>query len=261
VFILGVDIETSGEVEGTESLVPEVLELGLVLYDTETDEVVNQVGRIYNVQRWGADAAAVHRIPKGWADAAIDSVDAWNPCDVVNARLARYAVAHGAIFDAPVVKLMWPGLAKLSWLCTCDDLEHEDVIGKVRSRRLGHLMHDYGIPYPERPHRAVPDALACCRIAAKHDLDAAYRHKLLPKYELRVFPKGFNKALGDQLLDTDWRYCGSQREGVKWPCGFERCYYQTRLTGEEGTELMKPIVTPALSVWRSEWVELDKPGY
>jgi len=260
-LILGVDVETSGNPEGTESLAPEVLELGLVLYDTEVGEPINQLGRIYNVTRWGEDAEAVHRIPKRWADVSRDSPDGWNPCDVVNLTLARYIVAHGAIFDAPIVKLMWSDLSKLPWLCTCDDLPHEDVIGKVRSRRLGHLMHDYGIPYPIRPHRAVPDALACCQLAARHDLDAAYQRKLMPKYELRVFPASFDKKLGDQLREAGWRYCGSEREGVSWPNGFRRCYYRTRLLGEEVTELMKPDVTPAMAKWQSEWVELAKPVY
>lgn len=182
-IIIGVDLETTG-ISEDENV--EVVELGLVLFHVETKTILASMGKIYKAEKWSVEAAKFHGVSKESSDLmfGIPSSEDEDPFEIINGNLADYVVAHNAEHDHKYIKELWPSFLKKPWLCTQRDLRHEDILPrKVRSRRLGHLCVDYGIKL-DNWHRAQADAEACARIAAEHDLNAAYAYKLLPKFRL-----------------------------------------------------------------------------
>lgn len=182
-LIVGVDVETTS----LDSETGEIVEVGCVLYDTVSERVIAVFGKVYKVNEWGVEAAECHQIPKEISEAMpIIQTDGIDPWDAVSGDLAKYVVAHNAGHDHSFVTKVWPSFLKKPWLCTQRDLKHTDILKKVTSKRLAHLCVDYHISMGSW-HQAVADAEACARLAGKHDLDAVYAWKELPKFRFITY--------------------------------------------------------------------------
>lgn len=205
-IILGVDVETSTNDESRQ-----VLEIGLVLFDTLKRQSINILGRILPVGNWCEETAKIHKIDKNLADSA-SKLDA-DPYDVVDANKAEYIIAHNATFDKPLIVGLWPRFGNKRWICTQRDLNHESKISRITSHRLGHLSTDYGIPVV-RLHRAVDDAELACHIASFHDLNHSYEEKLKPHYNIFVSGK-FNREYGDRIKRLKFRWNPDEKTWYK----------------------------------------------
>jgi len=191
-IIIGVDAETNGLKNEEDEYDPEIsecCEIGVVLFHVETETILAQFGKIYRMNTWGEEAAGIHHIPKELSDSMplIPSEEEENIFQIVKGDMARFVVAHNAPHDHPYFKTYWPSFLNIPWLCTQRDLPHNDLLTRpAYSKRLGHLCVDYDIKLSGW-HRALADAEACARIAAKHDLEEAYKNKLIPKWRLVTY--------------------------------------------------------------------------
>ena len=147
-IILGIDCETTG-VNYDSS---EIVELGLVLYDTIRQLTISTHGMIFKTNTWSVKAEKFHTIPKEISDKGLHP-DQCNPWDLVKHFEPEVIVAHFAEFDHHFVIRHWPDFAKVPWLCTKLDIKHSDVLDRIASTRLMHLAVDYGLN-PEGWHRA-----------------------------------------------------------------------------------------------------------
>ena len=99
-IIIGVDVETTG----LDKEKDQVVELGVVLYDTELGRVISSFGKIYKAEVWGEEAALCHQIPKATSDSmpliGSEDIDPW---EVVSGDMAKYVVAHNASHDYAIV--------------------------------------------------------------------------------------------------------------------------------------------------------------
>ena len=191
-IIVAVDVETTS----LDAEDGEIVEMGAVLFDTETCRVISVFGKVYKVNKWGEEAAECHQIPQEMSNMMPliedDDIDPW---DAISGDLAEFVVAHNAGHDHAFVTKIWPKFLNKPWLCTQRDLNHTDIINSVTSKRLAHLCVDYHISMGSW-HQAVADAEACARIAAKHDLNEAYKRKLEPKYRFIAYG-GFIENFSD----------------------------------------------------------------
>lgn len=181
-IIVGIDTETTG-IDSNNGAEIEIVEIGYVIYETDNNLVISSNSELFAVKTWGEDAEKIHGIPQ-WATQIAnhtpETVD-------ISARILAYKpeliVAHYAPYDYPKVIKHWPKLKEVQWLCTKEDLPHEQLLHKVASTRLMHLAVDYGFTIPGW-HRAMVDAEMCCRIAAKHDLKKAKLIAQQPKFKI-----------------------------------------------------------------------------
>jgi DNA polymerase III epsilon subunit-like protein len=167
-IIVGLDVETTGTVAGSE-----VVEIGWCVYATEEDAPLAGGHEILLPERWSKEAEAIHQIsPKMVRVAGLkaNDLDLWS-------RVAPYnpdaVVAHNAEFDHKFIRKHWKEFCNRPWICTMDDLHHELIIRHFRpwaySKKIHLIAADYGIRYePDDLHRAYIDAVLCCKIAAKH---------------------------------------------------------------------------------------------
>ena len=178
-IIVGIDTETTGLNDDDE-----VIEIGYVIYDTETNYVLSSGSELLEPTKWGSEAEKFHKIPESLTRVAkLKAVDV----DLVK-RISAYKpsviLAHNASFDYPRIVKLWPGLKDFEWLCTKNDLDHAAVLGyQPQSTRLMHLALEYGF-YIIGWHRAMSDSEYVCKIASKHDLEKALVNKKLPKYNI-----------------------------------------------------------------------------
>jgi len=253
-IIIGVDVETTG-LEGDEH---QIVEMGVVLYCTDTERVLSSFGKIYKVDEWGEEAAKCHQIPRETSNLMphIDE-DVSDPWDVISGDLAKYIIAHNAPHDYPKVTKRWPKFTRRPWLCSQRDLAHSDLLTRrVSSYRLGHLAVDYGIILMDW-HQAVADAKLCAMIASKHDLDSAYKHKLEPKYKL-ICNGSFINNIKESLRESP----SVIKSGgyYRWD-GDTKSWYKEGLTSadvEKDAAYIKKITNGR---WKFDLEELPNPSY
>jgi DNA polymerase III alpha subunit (gram-positive type) len=162
-IIAGLDVETTGVNEDDE-----VVEVGAVVMDTN-GTIIYTYSEIFKTNRWSVEAEKIHGISRDISNIgrAHSDIDLFN-------NVMRFSpfvvVAHNANYDRSMIIKYWNDFDSVQWLCTKDDLPHNDLI-KVSSLRLGHLASDYGI-INNYQHRALFDAITACQIAIKHDLQS-----------------------------------------------------------------------------------------
>jgi DNA polymerase III epsilon subunit-like protein len=252
VIIIAVDTETTGLDDTSE-----VVELGAVTYDTEHNIILASYSKIYKVERWSDEAAQCHHIPKACSD-MMDYLDEVDPWVVLKGDMAKYVVAHKADHDYPKVTKLWPSFLKRPWLCTKEGVDHSKIVPRVASTRLGHLCVDYGIQLGGW-HRALNDAEMCARIAARHDLDAAYINKMTPRYRLVCGGK-YVKGIGDELKQApsvlkDSRYYRWNTED------FPELWNKPDLLLDDLEQDAKFIRKLTRGLWKFDVLEMPPKGY
>lgn len=257
-LIIGLDTEFTS-LEDDES---EIVEFGGVLYDTDRKLVLASFGKIYSVREWSDSAAECHGIPKEVSDGmpSIWASDLIDPADALELEKVDYIVAHNAGCDHPKVTKRWPRFLEKPWLCTQWDVKHEEVLRSVTSRKLGHLAVDYGILVTDW-HRALADAEVCAKIAAFHDLNAAYERKMEPKFKLLSRGGMFDGQ--KEMFGTAPSVVDGVGGKYRWD-GKEKCWWKDRLTKEyvekDGLYIKKQTrgVKPK---WSFELEEMEPPKY
>lgn len=206
-IICGVDVETSGLDASAE-----VVEVGVVLYDTVVGRVINSFGKILPVKTWSVDAAKVHKISYEYSYAA--SGVYCNLYELLDIRHAEYIVAHNAEFDKPKILSICPDFNDKTWLDTVHDINHDEHLGRsYGSKKLTHLAVEYGIPVMGG-HRAVVDATYCCQIASAHDLNKALINKNSTKYQLSIGGE-YNEKYVEYVKSLNFKFDGQTRLWVK----------------------------------------------
>lgn len=210
-IILGIDTETTG----IDTDVDDVLEVGLVVYDTDINQFLALHSDLYKTSKWSEEAEAVHHIPKTSMEKGFG--DDHNPWDLVKQYNPVVIVAHNAEFDKAMMCRKWPIFGTLTWICTKRDLPHEKVIRSVSSTRLQHLAVDYGVN-PGQAHRALSDAMTCCQIAAKHDLTSVLSRSKEPKFMVKAwYPEKPNFSDKDFNLQKEYlKKAGFHWDGKFW---------------------------------------------
>jgi len=255
-IILGVDVETTGLEKDDQ-----IVEMGAVLYDTESKVVLSSFGKIYKTTKWGAEAAECHKIDRNLSlmmpDIDENGIDPW---DAVSADLAKYIVAHNATCDYQFITNRWPSFKQKPWLCTQRDFIHTNVLKKVSSYRLGHLAVDYGIIVLDW-HRALTDAIICAQIAGYHDLDEAYERKMTPKFHL--FANGGRIKEQKELL---WQ-APSVVDGIggkyMWDPSI-KSWHKCGLISEYielDAKYIKKVMRGAKPEWSFRLEKIESPGY
>lgn len=175
-IIVGADVETTG-LEPDDQIV----ELGLVVYDTVNRNIVAMHSDLFRTTKWGEAAEKVHGIPQALSQLGYDAD--YNPWNLIAHYKPTLVIAHNKEYDKSYICPRWPEFDKLPWLCSKAELPHSEVISYVCSTRLQHLAVDYDIDSGRR-HRALFDAITCCEVAAKHDLEKIVKQLLEPKFTI-----------------------------------------------------------------------------
>lgn len=210
-IILGNDTETTG----VDTEKDEPVEVGLVVYDTTVNSFLALHSDLYQTNGWSDEAEAVHHISKEsmMKGYKIDR----NPWHLVEHYNPVVIVAHHAEFDKAIMCKLWPEFDKLPWICTQKDLPHEKIVKHVSSTRLQHLAVDYGID-PGTRHRALFDAMTCCLVAAKHDLESVLSRAKEPKFMIKAwYPEKPNFSDKDFNLQKEYlKKAGFHWDGKFW---------------------------------------------
>lgn len=177
--ILACDCETTGVDTETD----EPVEIGMAVYDTDVNLFLALHSDLYQTEKWGVEAEAVHHIPRSASNKGFTV--AKNPWGLVEAYKPVLIVAHSAEFDKAIMTKRWPEFNQLPWLCTKNDLPHEKFV-KNPCQRLQHLAVDYAINSGQQ-HRALFDAMTCCLIAARHDLASIMNRVKEPKFTVKAW--------------------------------------------------------------------------
>lgn len=162
-IIAACDTETTD----LDSNIGEIVEIGLVVYDTIAQQILAMHSDLLQTTHWSEAAEKIHKITREMSQRGYGPE--YNPWPLISHYKPQLIVAHNAAFDKQFITKRWPEFGSLPWLCTKDDLQH-DLLIDHSSGRLQHLAVDYDL-IPGRKHRALFDALLCVEIAAKHDLE------------------------------------------------------------------------------------------
>lgn len=209
-IIMGADTETTGLEKDAE-----IVESGFAIYDTSTNIFLALHSDLFKTVRWSAEAEAVNHIPREASQLGRD-INRFNPWTLVVHYKPVIVVAHGKIFDKNLITQPWPEFNSIDWVCTQTELPHEKFIKRISSHRLQHLAVDYGIEAAYK-HRALFDAMLCCQIAAKHDLEKIITQAKEPKYTITAWFDGrpnFNdpdfNTQKDYLKKANFHWTGTQ---------------------------------------------------
>lgn len=240
-FILGVDTESTGLSEQDE-----LVEVAACLFDSNEKCVLGSFSLIVGGDQWSEQAARIHNIPKAIRDAMPrqigSSLDAVLPIE-----LAQFVIAHNANHDKKFVNKVWPELMKMTWLCTLEDLDHDEVLGRrPQCRKLTHLALEYGFNIGER-HRALADAELACRIASVHDLDTIKAR--IDNAVYHVIATGPFDERHKEVL---------KKAGMYWKKE-KRCWYRKYLSEHDAAVLSEIISShPA---FRVQLIHIDQNGH
>jgi DNA polymerase III epsilon subunit-like protein len=182
-IILSVDVESTG----LNIDVDEIVEIGMVVYDTTHSQVVAMHSDILKTTKWSNEAEVIHKIKRDVSNNGYSCE--FNPWKLVEHYKPVVIVAHNKDYDKGLITKRWPEFLSLPWICTKNDLPHEKIVGNVNSTRLQHLAVDYGVDSGRR-HRALWDALTCCELAAKHNLEHAMKIMNEPRCKVEAWFSG-----------------------------------------------------------------------
>jgi len=216
-ILLCVDLETTG----TDIFDAEITEIGIVTFDTDSEQVV----RIYSTlvkplglipeeiqDMTGISQAMVNRFGVPWSVA----LSAWNEFVLE----ADYIVGHNIKgFDAPILERLSGKKLQKPIIDTMTDLPYERFI---TSKKLSHLALDVlGIANPF-PHRAATDALTTIMLLDAYPIEevieyAKAEQKLIIA-KLKKDDPAFDRKK-DEIKRLGYRWSGSPE--FRWQKSFK----------------------------------------
>lgn len=242
-IIAGIDTETTGFSDASQ-----ICEVGYCIYDTKADFPIAYGSDLLLTTVWDQEAEEVHKITR-----EMTRIASLKPKDIdLEKRILAYKpeliVAHNAEFDYKKIKPVWPKLCEVEWLCTQHDLDHSKFVRTKNARvKLMYLAIEYGMSV-HGWHRAMNDAEYSCRIAARHDLNAALKMKHTPKYEM-LTSGPYNARANDVLNNLKFRWIKDYKMWSK-----------QNLLAEDIDELKK-VIMETVRDWPIEVVQQPGPEY
>jgi DNA polymerase-3 subunit epsilon len=210
-IIVGADTETTG----VDTEIDQIVETGLAVYDTEAKQFLALHSDLYKTTKWSAEAEEVHHIKQSSADKGYG--DEFNPWDQIRQYNPVVIVAHNAEFDKALMVKRWPIFNSLPWICSKRDLPHDKVIKGFSCSKLQHLAVDYGLE-PGQRHRALFDAMLCCEIASRHDMESVVGRCKEPKFTVKAwYPEKPDFSDKDFNLQKEYlKKAGFRWDGKFW---------------------------------------------
>lgn len=160
-LVCGVDLETTG----TDPETCKIVEIGLVLWDTDNNKIIKSESALLFVDEIPAEAQAIHGITTEevrdhgiYLDAALEIFDKYN-------TISSYTVAHnGTKYDRIILERCYReyfGKELIAnWIDTLTDIPFPETI---KVRRLPYLAADHGFINPF-PHRALFDVMTMLKV-------------------------------------------------------------------------------------------------
>lgn len=173
-LLLGLDLETTG----LDTAQDRIIEIGLVVYDSSADKMLDMVNLLVQQDLASPEAVKVAAEVAGLSQADL-SRRGLPPAEVLSVTADYMAgtaavVAHnGTLFDKVLLAVEFKrhGIAMPDkvWIDTCLDLPYPP---KVSTRKLTYLAVEHGFMNPF-PHRAIFDVITMLQVLRQYDVDLA----------------------------------------------------------------------------------------
>jgi DNA polymerase-3 subunit epsilon len=209
-LLLGIDFETTG----LDIQTSKIIEIGAVLWDTETQTPVKIFSTLVDwpdlleiTQEITDITTITFEQVKKYGMLHLSAFDRF--LDLHDE--ADYIVAHnGNNFDNPMLRANTRALnidyKEKSWIDTTTDIEYP---AHIRTRNLVTLAAEHGFLNPF-PHRAVTDVMTMMRILSKYDIDKIITRAKSPMIRIKANVSYEEK---DKAKDIGFRW---DRENKKW---------------------------------------------
>ena len=201
-ILLGIDLETTG----LDTSVCEIIEVGAVLWDTESSQILRSYSTLVKTEQsipeevsrlTGISSEMVDRFGTPWATVLTFLDRLQSECD--------YLVGHNAKnFDAAILERMGMDFQR-PWMDTIEDVPYPP---EIRTRKLTHLAAEHGFVNPF-PHRAVTDVLTTLQVLSFYSSE-----------EIERYAKAESKTLVAQFERHDPEFEAKKdavkRHGYRW---------------------------------------------
>lgn len=215
--LLGLDLETTG----LDTANDRITELGVVLWEVETNRPLVTLGMFLNDSSYPKLTPEITKLT-GITDAMLAEFGTEPKANFhwldgfCKKHEVKYIVAHSAEnFDRPFLmseltraNLPSSGLRDLPWIDTRTDIP---FASEPDSRKLKHLALDCGFINPFA-HRAVFDVLTMLRILSNYDINAVLEYQRIPFVTCRAVV-GFNDKEKAKAQRFSWEKAGEKT----WP--------------------------------------------
>jgi DNA polymerase III subunit epsilon len=199
--ILILDTETTGLDPKRDRLV----EVAVAIFSVEHRAIVR--ARSWLVEGQDNAAVAVNGIPAPLLHQGADPATVFHNVECIGLKECQAIVAHGAAFDR-----QWfpPEIRRMSWICSCDDIEWPRP-SSSRSLTALALAHGVGVV---AAHRALDDVLTLCRLFERAaelggDLQAMLVRALRPKDRVVSLAPFEDRQL---VKEHGFQWCQERRE-------------------------------------------------
>lgn len=234
-IVLGIDLETTSlEIETCA-----ITEVGLVLYDTEVREPLQQFGGLVRLpfpteidptakEATGITENMVERFGMDWSS--------WERLIsfLIVEMQVRALVAHNHKFDKPIlirhceeVELA-EALERALWIDTMTDIPYPS---KVQTRKLEYLCFEHGFFNPF-PHRALTDVLSMFKVMSMYDFSEILKLAESPTVWVRALvsydDRGKAKSQGYRW-DSENKFWVKQTKGILLEKVEEEANFITRI--------------------------------
>ncbi len=218
--LLALDVETTG----LDPAKDRVIEIGWVLWDVERKAALRMGGGLVEGVTVSPEISELTGIlPE-------DVREFGEPIEGLFSEITRdahgveYAVAHNARFDRAFLEAEAKRVGRqrlfesLTWLDTMTDLP---LPKHVKPRDLGGLCAAHGFA-PLIQHRALTDALSCCRLLSQYPIDRVLYRAQSPEVIVRAVVSYDQKDLA-KALRFQWQEAGGAEYPKWWVKAVKEC--------------------------------------
>lgn len=222
-IVLGIDVETTG----LDPNVHEIIEIGVVLYDTEQNSILLMENTLLAQDGWTDDPSTWNLDPKITEITGISPQMLYDwgrpPQHTFNlialwADIADAFLAHNAPFDKKFIEATAKRLGsynlnyEIPWIDTIEDLDHP----KVPSKSLLTLAAYYGFVNPF-PHRALTDVLTMLEVFKHYDPEKSFENATAIK-------RRYIANFGWNCVDFEKKKTFAKENGFKWDPDMKQWY-------------------------------------